>query len=141
MTKLNQDDDDQIKDGQTLRVPQFMMDSTSTLDKPASDHGRSTGGVDAHAPGSLATTDADRERRAELYQSATNGSWMRGETRRRSNQRRQRRRSFQRPAPNDTQQETPVLSRPGTRHERSGRHQQAPETSQTENQHHAGRRG
>jgi hypothetical protein len=34
MTKLNQDDDDQIlKDGQTLRVPQFMMDSTSTLDK------------------------------------------------------------------------------------------------------------
>jgi hypothetical protein len=70
MTKLNQDDDDQIlKDGQTLRVPQFMMDSTSTLDKlqqviMAAQRAAST----LHAPGSLATTDADRERRAELYQ-------------------------------------------------------------------------
>jgi len=70
MTKLNQDDDDQVlKDGQTLRVPQFMMDGTSTLDKLqqviiAAQRAAAT----LHAPGSLPTTDADRERRAELYQ-------------------------------------------------------------------------
>lgn len=64
MTKLDklEDENSVIKDGQTLRVPMFMMDSLSRV---ISDDIPSTAG---HKPGSLALSDADRASREKLYE-------------------------------------------------------------------------
>lgn len=64
MTKLNEleDDKDVLKDGQSMRVPLFLMDSLSRV--VVTDTAPTVG----HKPGSLAITDADRASRDELYQ-------------------------------------------------------------------------
>ena len=63
MTKLNEleDDKDVLKDGQSMRVPMFMMDSLSRV--VVADTASTVG----HKPGSLPITDADRASREEIY--------------------------------------------------------------------------
>lgn len=66
MTKLNQDDEDKVlKDGQSLRVPVFMMDSALDTVQRAIIAAQQP--ETRHAPGSLPLTDADRASREELY--------------------------------------------------------------------------
>ena len=63
MTKIDklEDEDSVIKDGQTLRVPMFMMDSLSRV--VVADTAPTVG----HKPGSLPITDADRASHEEMY--------------------------------------------------------------------------
>lgn len=63
MTKLNEleDHDRVLKDGESIRIPMFMMDSLSRV------VGGDTPSVAGHRPGSLPMTDAERISREELY--------------------------------------------------------------------------
>lgn len=63
MNKIDklEEEDSVIKDGQTLRVSMFMMDSLARV--VVADTASTVG----HKPGSLPITDADRASREEIY--------------------------------------------------------------------------
>lgn len=67
MSKRTEDeDDDVVRDGQTIRVSLMMMDSMDPVQCAVASNALVGDGV-GHRPGSLALTDADRERRQQLH--------------------------------------------------------------------------
>lgn len=67
MTKSSETTDDEvIKDGQTVTVRMNLMDSALDTVQRAIIAAQQSNTL--HAPGSLATTDAERDRRAKLYE-------------------------------------------------------------------------
>ena len=65
MTTKIRTEDEIAKDGETVRVPMFMMDAQqrAVAESPVVTNDAAIG----HRPGSLPVTDADRERRTALY--------------------------------------------------------------------------
>jgi hypothetical protein len=67
------DDDDILKDGQTIRVPMFTMDSAQRLIADRT-------GMVGHRPGSLPLSDAERSTRTERLQARDAGVSQRWRT-------------------------------------------------------------